>query len=74
MVRAAHELHIGEMNEVEVAGANGDKRGEDFGGRNGEEGVRVDVEDELQHNGGGDDGLQQRKERKRRRVSRTRGE
>ena len=74
MVRAAHELHIGEMNEVEVAGANGDKRGEDFGGRNGEEGVKVDVEEELQHDGGGDDGLQQRKERKRRRVSRTRGE
>ena len=66
--RATDGLHIGEGNGVRPSG---DKRGGDGSGAGTGAGHGVD---EPQLAGGGDGGQEHGKERKRRRVSRTRGE
>ena len=58
----------------EVAGPSGDKRRGDGGGQGGAGTGAGHCVDENQLTGGGDGGQEQGKERKRRRVSRTRGE
>jgi hypothetical protein len=64
--RATDRLHIGE-----VAGPSRDMRGGDGGGQGG---VETEAGHVAQLAGGGDGGQDQRRERKRRRVSRKRGE
>ena len=64
--RATDGLHIGE-----VAGSSRDMRGGDGGGQGG---VGTEAGHVTQLAGGGDGGQEQGKERKRRRVSRKRGE